>query len=195
MLHLFIRKIDKALENSRFLTEKVSNIKKEIIKPKSFFQGEQFEQFVEDFLFPEDEYVLVKRTDNFERNYKRFSESTNDPDFLFRCKKTNQEFAIEAKFRTNLNKKGELSWCREYQLKRYKVIDEHNIPVFIVVGLGGTSNKPERLFLFPVKHVKYIKLYMENAQNYEIKANKTVSISSEYLWELLRKNKYFDLNK
>jgi hypothetical protein len=190
MLQVITRNFDKLYESSKIFATKVSNIKQEIIKPKTFYQGEQFETFVEENLFPDLHYTLVRRTDTFERNYKRFSESTNDPDFLFRCKKTNQEFAIEAKYRTNLNKDGNLSWSKsEKQKNRYKVFDSEKKPDFIVVGLGGISTKPDKIYLFPIKKVNYIHLYMSIANKYELHTNQHNGVECDYLWDLLNYGK------
>jgi hypothetical protein len=109
MLQSFIRTINKVSETTRIVRSRVANASAELGKPKSFFQGEQFEEYVENNLFPDSKYVLVKRTDNYERNRKRFSESSTDPDLLFRCRDTNQEFAVEAKYRSKPNRDGNLA--------------------------------------------------------------------------------------
>jgi hypothetical protein len=187
MLQSFIRTINKVSETTRIVRSRVANASAELGKPKSFFQGEQFEEYVENNLFPDSKYVLVKRTDNYERNRKRFSESSTDPDLLFRCRDTNQEFAVEAKYRSKPNRDGNLAWCKEKQLKRYSEIDRNNIPVFIAVGLGGVSHKPDRLFLFPVRFVKYINLNMSIAKKHEIHQKQMGNfITPDYLWQILR---------
>lgn len=163
----FFAALDTIIESSKILKTRLVNIKDEIVKPESFYKGENFENFVEDVLFPQDRFILVRRTDTYERNAKRFSESTNDPDFVFRCVQTQREFSVEAKYRTEL-KNGQLAWAKMYQLERYKLIDETRMPVFIAVGLGGKSTKPAKLFLFPIKQVKYINLNMDIAEKYMI---------------------------
>lgn len=182
MIEDFFKTLDTIIESSKILKKKLSNIKDEVIKPESFYKGENFERFVEDVLFPQEQYILVRRTDTFERNVKRFSESTNDPDFVFRCAHTKQEFAVEAKYRTSL-KNGQLSWAKMYQMDRYKHIDQTKMPVFIVVGLQGQSTKPDKIYLFPVRRIKYINLNMDIAENYIIK---TRSVDNSALWRLLK---------
>lgn len=67
------------------------------MKNTSFKKGEDFEKYVEQSLFLKKDFDLVHRTNNFNQNKYRFSENTLHPDFKFRCKKTNNEFYIEAK--------------------------------------------------------------------------------------------------
>lgn len=181
MITTFYKRIDKVLEKTRIIKKRFVNIKDEFVKPDSFYKGENFENYVEEFLFPEDKYTLIRRTDTFERNRKRFSESTNDPDLLFRCMQTQREFAVEAKYRTSL-RNGQLSWCKMYQMERYKEIDRIRYPVFVAVGLQGTSIKPEEIFLFPVRKVKYINLNMDIALRYKLK---TAYVKNDGLWSLL----------
>lgn len=107
----FFEALDAIIESTKILKTRLINIKQEIVKPESFYKGENFENFVEDVLFPQERYILVRRTDTFERNAKRFSESTNDPDFVFRCVHTQQEFSVEVKYRTRL-KNGQLAWAK-----------------------------------------------------------------------------------
>lgn len=186
MPNILSRKFDELLEISKIFGEKIVNIKDEIIKPSSFYKGEAFEEYVENNLFPEELYTLVRRTDTYERNLKRFSESTFDPDFTFRCKKTNLEFAVEAKYRTRLNKDGRLSWTKKYQMDRYIQFGLNCFPVFIVVGLKGVSDKPKEIYLFPLslRENRYINLNMETAVKYKLDST-TETIPIEHLQKLI----------
>jgi hypothetical protein len=188
MLQFFIRRFDKVVETTKIFSARLEKVSEGITKPRSFIQGEQFEEFVEEKLFPHCRYILIKRTDNYERNRKRFSESTNDPDFLFRCRKTNQEFCVEAKYRSHLTS-GQLDWAKKYQLDRYRKIDIDNVPVFAIVGLGGTSHKPDRLFLFPVRKIKYIKIDMDIAEQFELPVRHHTGVESLYLWQMFDKRR------
>lgn len=64
----------------------------------SFIKGEQFERFVEHYLFVEADYALVHRTNNYDQNRQRFSENTLKPDFKFRCKKPKLNFMSKPNF-------------------------------------------------------------------------------------------------
>jgi hypothetical protein len=187
MPNLFSQKFDELVELSKILGEKLVNIKDEIVKPSSFYKGENFENYVENILFPDEYYVLVRRTDTYERNLTRFSESTFDPDFVFRCKKTNFQFAVEAKYRTGLNKDSRLSWSKKYQMDRYIKFNSEFMPVFIAAGLKGVSEKPESIYLFPLcfRENRYINLDMKTANKYKLEfPDKPVLI--EHLEKLLK---------
>ena len=69
----------------------------------SFKKGELFEKFVEDELFKVTEYDLIHRTNSISQNASRYAEDTLKPDFKFRCKQIQQEFYVEAKFRSGFN--------------------------------------------------------------------------------------------
>jgi hypothetical protein len=55
---------------------------------ESFKKGQAFENFVETILFPKSDYDLVEKTHDYSQNSVRFVESTTNPDFKFRCRKT-----------------------------------------------------------------------------------------------------------
>ena len=69
----------------------------------SFKKGDLFEKFVVDELFKVNKYDLIHRTNTYDQNETRFAEDTLKPDFKFRCKKTQKEFYVEAKFRSGFN--------------------------------------------------------------------------------------------
>lgn len=180
-----IKSLVDLIESSKILKKRLSNIKKELLKPNRFYQKEFFDNFVEDVLFPNSNYTLIRRTTTYGKNRKRFSESTMDPDFLFRCNSTQKEFFVEAKYRVSL-KKEKIPWAKLNRKGRYKVIDldpKRNIPVFIVLGLQGLSAKPKKTFLFPVRKVNYIHLNMDIAAKYELENS---SVCNNQLWELIR---------
>ena len=72
-------------------------------QPDSFKKGDLFEKFVENELFQATDYTLVHRTNTYDQNETRYAEETLRPDFKFRCKKTKQEFYVEAKYRSRFN--------------------------------------------------------------------------------------------
>lgn len=72
-------------------------------------KGSRFEKFVSDEIFIDKLFDLVEMTRYFESNSERFEERSMNPDFLFRDKRTREEFWIEAKYRKGLfiNKNGQ----------------------------------------------------------------------------------------
>ncbi|WP_052732608.1 hypothetical protein [Hymenobacter terrenus] len=185
MFYSISKQVASVLEKSRIVKTRLVNIKKELTKPDSFYKGENFENYVEDVLFPPDRYTLIRRTDTYERNRKRYSEASQDPDLLFRCKQTQNKFAVEAKYRTSLIN-GQLRWAKGYQLDRYKKFEKENdVPVFIAVGLQGLSTRPDAVFLFPVRKINYFHLNFDIALQYKLS---TSSVESTHLWKLIGYN-------
>jgi hypothetical protein len=143
--------------------------------PESFKLGERFENYVRNVLFIESNYVLVERTHNYAANHKDYVESSLKPDFTFRDRKTNKEFYVEAKVRSNtLNDK--IVWCNQKQLDRYNEFNKQK-PVFLILDFGETS---EFLSLIPLSKAKYTGLFPSYAKQFKIEYDKP--ISSKTLW-------------
>lgn len=149
------------------------------MKSTSFKKGEDFEKYVEQSLFLKKDFDLVHRTNNFDQNKNRFAENTLHPDFKFRCKKTNNEFYIEAKFRSKFNQNDKLEIMSLAQKERFIIIQKkEKIPVFIVIGYQGWSNNPDNISLIPLNELIYLELYPIFLQKFNIKKE---NISSESL--------------
>jgi hypothetical protein len=59
-------------------------------------KGGRFENFVSDEIFTDKLFDLVEMTRDLNSNSERFEERSMNPDFLFRDKRTHEEFWIEA---------------------------------------------------------------------------------------------------
>lgn len=83
-----------------------------------------------------------------------YPKSTMHPDLLVRLKgKEEATFAVECKWRQNYFKGG-IEFASDEQVKRYKTFMlEKKIPVFIVVGLGGNAETPEKVFVIPLERL------------------------------------------
>ncbi len=147
----------------------------EVIKPESFVKGDEFEEYVRSYLFPKDEYNILHRTHDYETNKDDFVEDSKEPDFKFKSIKSGKEFFIEAKYRSNYSD-GTVEWCKLYQLKRYRDIDKE-IPIYIVIGLGQDPRDPEKIFLIPMKEIRYQKLFRSFLKQYQITPHRPVNNS------------------
>lgn len=142
---------------------------RELLKPLSFLKGDDFEKCLRRKVFTKMSYDMVMKTHDFHVNNEDYVESSLYPDFLFRNKKTNKEFFVEAKYRENLFQ-GKVNWCKEYQFRRYrKLLDEMpaRTPVIIAIGLGGRPDNPKQIFLVPLDEIKYNSLYLNFLDRYE----------------------------
>jgi hypothetical protein len=119
--------------------------------------GKRFEDEVQE-LFSTKYFKLIEKTHSFKTNADRYVESSKNPDFIFEYMPTRERFAVECKFRSDLNQKGQLEWSYPAQLKRYQEFaKQHKIPVFIVIGLLG--EKEDYMFNIPLSEAKYPALY------------------------------------
>ena len=138
--------------------------------------GKRFEDHVEK-LFGQKYFRLAEKTHSFKTNKERYVESSKNPDFIFEYLPTREKFAVECKYRTQLNIKNQLEWTYPAQLKRYQDFSrERRIPVFIVVGLElEFENKynpdvpdiEKFMFNIPLESAKYTALYESVFARYE----------------------------
>ena len=120
-------------------------------------KGKWFENYVEN-LFSKKYYRLVEKTHSYKTDGGRFVESNKNPDFIFEYLPTREQFAVECKYRTSLNNKGQLEWSYPAQIKRYQDFSrERKIPVFIVIGLS--DEKGDYMFNIPLSEAKFPALY------------------------------------
>jgi len=145
----------------------------EMNKPETYVTGDEFEQYVRKYLFTKEGYDLVHQTHDYKTNRDDFVETSKEPDFKFRSRRSGREFLVEAKYRSWLYQET-VEWCKPYQLNRYKAIDK-DISVLVAIGLGGHPNSPEHVYIVPVRHIKYRRLFPSFLRNYEVPANRYVN--------------------
>jgi len=117
-------------------------------------KGHRFEDYVASLFLPEI-WVIVDKTRDFSRKLKRFVESDGNPDFTFRHIETGRTFAVECKYRSYFWKGG-IEWDRR-KGERYKIYGEkHNLPVFVMFGVGGSPKKPKELFFVPLEKLNRV---------------------------------------
>lgn len=149
--------------------------------PDSFTKGEEFEDFVENNIFPEEKYVLVYKTRSYEDNKNRYAEDTRKPDFKFRCKKSGQEFYVEAKYRSNFSKNAKMKIISFGQFRRFQEYQEKDkLPIYIIVGYKGKPNNPEKLSFIPLDELKENEVYPSVLRNFEIEKKTFSGEISQY---------------
>jgi len=149
------------------LIDKVVDGFKEQFSEDPEWKGQRFEKYVEN-LFDQKYFTLVEKTHSFRENQERYVESSMNFDFIWRYIPTGQEFAVEAKYRSHLNREKMLQVCRAEQLKRYKdFANKRGIPYFIVIGLAGEDDDPKSMFSIPLYEIKYPALYPSVFKNFE----------------------------
>ena len=129
-------------------------------------KGNSFETCVVD-LFDKSHFTVVEWTTDMMRKHNRYVESDSNPDLTMRHKTTDMMFSVECKFRSNLYK-GALDWSNWKQLRRYKLYSSDNeVPLFVVIGLGGSPQYPDRMFCIPIEGIEYPALYPKIFEEYE----------------------------
>ena len=152
----------------------------------SFKKGELFEKFVEDELFKVTEYDLIHRTNSVSQNASRYAEDTLKPDFKFRCKQTQQEFYVEAKFRSGFNARDMIEVISYNQIERFKILQkEENTPIYIAIGYSGLPDNPDYVSLIPLDELSYLELYASYLRRFHI--DKTLVDSSQLNFSITEK--------
>jgi len=151
----------------------------------SYAKGGIFEQYIKDIIFDKSNYDLLHITPSDEQIKERYIESSKKPDFKFRCKKTKQEFFVEAKYRARYDLEDKVKLLDLDRYIRYKEYETPEIPVFIAIGIGGKPNKPVSISLIPLDEFKHEKLFKSVIKKYEIDHKR--SLNAKKLVSLINK--------
>jgi hypothetical protein len=90
-----------------------------------------------------------------------------DLEFEFTLRDVKSRFAVECKWRKSYYKNG-IEWAKEYQLKNYKKFKtEKSIPVFVAIGVGGTPEKPEEVYIVPLTVIENIFISQAELKKYQ----------------------------
>lgn len=131
-------------------------------------KGDAFEKFVVKSFNPKYFTLQEWRSDKYVDGV--YAVSNHFPDlevvFDFKSKGINEAFAIECKWRKYFYK-NEIEWAKDYQIKNYKdYADKLQIPVYVVIGVGGEPEKPTELFVVPLKKIEANILTKSELQTY-----------------------------
>ncbi len=143
------------------------------------------------------EKYIVKRFDKRFVNVKEwagdkfvdgiYSKTNENPDLVLELKLGDKkyEFAVECKFRSQYFKGG-VEFAVEQQIRNYKQFEkERGIPVFVLIGIGGTGANPEKVFIKPLRFIESNFLSSKELEKSE-KRNKDANFYYDVEKELLR---------
>ena len=124
-----------------------------ITQPEEFLKGREFEDFVlELFNLHEDNGFVLKEWQGDKTLGDICPESNRHPDFVFDYQ--GKGFSVECKWREKLSPNIEKDLFPADKIAIYKQFStERNIPVFIVLGVGGEPSNPDLLFNIPLSEV------------------------------------------
>ena len=111
-------------------------------------------------MFDPEKFELIHRTPTNDDTNGRFVHSMVYPDLRFREIATGRKFWVEVKFRARTEDRGVITWCNDNQLRNCKkTMYESRNPVFIMIGLGGTVQNPEKIFCLNLDRINFTTLY------------------------------------
>jgi hypothetical protein len=131
-------------------------------------EGEAFETYVANSLFPKPRYVVRHMTTTRDDLKGRFIESAQDPDIRIRDTQTSHSFWIECKWRTDGSiRHRKLIICKSRaQMERYNDFQkEHSYEkVYIVVGFNGKPDAPNTVYCIPLGDLEYPWRYLDTLE-------------------------------
>ena len=136
---------------------------------ENYEKGVEFERYIIDLFLTNKRYFAIHSwtRDVSNKHQGVRVESDSDPDLLIRYKPTDEKFAVECKYRSNLYN-DKLCWTTQKKMEDYKSFAQKNtIPTFIVIGLGGNPRNPEQMFCIPLEKVKYPEFYPSVFRKFE----------------------------
>ncbi|MBT7092553.1 MAG: hypothetical protein HN936_04860 [Bacteroidetes bacterium] len=122
----------------------------------------EFEKYIQKIFTLQQKYFAIE---SWNTDLHVEVENSRDPDFVIRYKPTNEVFAIECKYQNTLRaseiiKDRVLKWAKPAQIKRYNQFSSsRDIPVFIVIGLGGDPDEPECVYCMPLNMAQYPEIF------------------------------------
>lgn len=129
-------------------------------------KGDDFEAFIVSKFNRENFIFKNWAGDKYSKG--QYAESTTQPDLLYEWKGSTKDFPIwvECKWRSKAEN-GKLKFAYPKQFERYKIYEkEEGIPVFIALGVGGKPNKPEHLFVIPLRFIHSHELDLSKLEGY-----------------------------
>jgi hypothetical protein len=120
--------------------------------------GKTFENYVAS-LFNEQEWVLEDRSSDTAHEIGRSIEGDMAYDWIIRHRLSGRRFIIECKYRIRFHEQSghEGIWvARPWQLSRYRDYQkEKGYDYFLIIGVGGTPNKPNYMYSIPLSEMRY----------------------------------------
>jgi hypothetical protein len=81
-----------------------------------------------------------------------------DLEIEFKLRDRHASFAVECKWRRSFNVGGKagIEWANPRQIDTYQQFQrERDLPVFVVIGIGGEPDSPAELYIAPLDRLKY----------------------------------------
>ena len=110
-------------------------------------KGDDFEDYLIQLIGKQNDVQFVGKVSDYHKDGVSALENV-EPDLKFKFK--NIPFAVECKWRRSFVN-GKINWAKNYQVKNYNDYSKSKKEkVFVAIGIGGSPNAPEKLFLVPL---------------------------------------------
>ncbi len=136
-------------------TDKIENAQDKTAKEK----GDAFENYVIGKFDRRFFRLKDMRSDKGSNGF--YPESNKYPDLVLEYKPASSSFAVECKWRSYWHIKNDgkenINWAGgDKKLQNYNDYSmKNNIPVFVIIGIGGEPDNPDELFVVPLSALKY----------------------------------------
>jgi hypothetical protein len=128
-----------------------------ITQPENLLKGREFEDYILGmFNIQKDSELVLEEWQSDKSLGEIHPENNSNPDFVFRYGKK-EKFAIECKWRERLSFKANTSTFPTKQIEKYLDFSAvRQIPVTIVLGIGGEPSAPNVLYIIPLEELQSI---------------------------------------
>ena len=124
-----------------------------ITQPEELLKGREFEDYVLSLFNLLEGGELILQEWQGDKSYGMIQpENNSNPDFVFRYKQN--EFAVECKWRERLSRDWDKDLFSTKRIENYKHFSEvRQMPVTIILGVGGEPCNPELLYKIPLEEI------------------------------------------
>ena len=136
-------------------------------KDENYGKGLEFEKYVVSRFSKK--YFSLKEWRGDKHSHGIYAESCTYPDMelTFTLREKTYTFAVECKWRAKYNAQDKVRWSYKEQLARYRQFaKDKNIPVFIILGIGGTPAEPAEVYVVPLASIDRVELSRNWLENY-----------------------------
>lgn len=122
-------------------------------------------------------YFSLKEWRGDKYSHGVYAESNTYPDMelTFTLREKTHSFAVECKWRAQYNAQDKVKWSYKDQLTRYRQFaKDKNIPVFIILGIGGTPSEPAEVYVVPLASIERVELSRNWLENYRHDLSKSM---------------------
>ena len=103
---------------------------------------------------------------NDKASHEHVTERSKYPDMVFRHRSSDTKFAVECKYRSKWEINGnapQIEWAEEHNIANYlQFSEERKMDVVIIIGIGGTAEKPEEVYAAPLNALKKYTIARKN---------------------------------